>query len=82
MIILKFFIILLGIGAFISSFFYNKEEHKKFGENTSSAASDSIIITITWLIFSFLLSIAPWWIVKFLLMLIGACLIYSGIFLI
>lgn len=82
MIIVKVFIVLLGIASFISSFFYNKEEHKRFGENTTSATSDSIIITITWLIISFLLSIAPWWIMKFLFVLIGACLIYSGVFLI
>lgn len=81
--IIKIIIILIGIITLVSSFFHNKEKHKRFGENTSSTAtSDSIIATAIGLIISFLLGIAPWWVVKFLFMLIGVGLIYIGIFLI
>lgn len=81
--IIKIIIILIGIITVVSSFFHNKEKHKRFGESTSSTAtSDSIIASIIGLIISFLLGIVPWWGVKFLFMLIGVSLIYIGIFLI
>lgn len=81
--IIKIIIIVIGIIAFVGSFFHNKEKHKRFGESTSSTAtSDSIIATFIGLIISFLLSIAPFWVTKFLFLLISAGLIFIGIFLI
>ncbi|KQL34432.1 hypothetical protein [Psychrobacillus sp. FJAT-21963] len=58
--IIKIIVVLIGIIALVSSFFHNKEKHKRFGKYTSSTAtSDSIIATIIGLIISFLLGIAP-----------------------
>ncbi len=72
----------IGIVIFLASLFYNKENHKRFGDNASSSAtSDSIIATIIALLIAFMLSIAPWWLTKFLFLLIGAGLVYMGIFL-
>lgn len=81
--ILKIIITLIGITTVIGSLFHNKEKHKRFGENTSTTAtSDSLIATIIGLLIAFLLSIMPWWLTKYLFILLGICLIYIGVFLI
>ena len=73
----------IGIVIIVASLFYNKENHKRFGDNASSSAtSDSLIATLIALLIAFMLSIAPWWLTKCLFILIGAGLVYMGIFLV
>ena len=82
-LIMQIIITGIGIVIFVASIFYNKENHKRFGDNASSSVtSDSLIATMIALLIAFILSIAPWWLTKFLFLAIGAGLVYIGIFLV
>lgn len=81
--IIKTISILMGLVFLISSLFYRKKDHKKAREEgTVGNYSGSLIASIIGGIIGIFLQLAPWWLSKMLFFLIGAGLIYIGLFLI
>lgn len=81
--IIKSISVLMGLVFLIGSVFYRKKEHKKAREEgTLGNYSGSFIASIIGGIIGIFLQLAPWWLSKILFFLIGAGLIYAGIFLI
>ena len=82
-ILIKIVLSIFGSAMILGGVFYSKKDHEKSGtDGAYSSSSDSIVWTIAMLLFIAYLVIGPWWLSKIIFILLGAGLIYVGIFLI